>query len=367
MFYRKTLLLVALALLVACGGGLDTRYLDTSMNKPLELPPDLSEFETESSFDLPNTIANDGQTEAGKVPVLAKVDSVKLESSGDLYWLSVDEAVEELYQVVKNFWAFEGYRLMTDEPIIGIMETEWIYTEEGGDQKSDSWWGNLFDSEDLSATQDQFRTRLARDGSGQGSRIYITHRGSEYVHELRVGETDTEGEADTDDDNEWRHRQPDPELEVEMLSRLMIYLGLHQAAVDGQVEQAGLYSPRASLQVDAEEKSPYLILRDPYHLAWNRVYHVIERMNLEIDNSEFKSGLSGEGAIFVKSKVISTKSEGGFFSLGTTQDETIRDFVLVLSEETHEFTRVSIENEKGEFDTSPEGAEFLELILEQLN
>ncbi|MCP4331098.1 MAG: outer membrane protein assembly factor BamC [Gammaproteobacteria bacterium] len=364
-FHRKALLMVALVLLAACGGGLDKRYLDVTMNKPLELPPDLSEFETRSSFDLPGTIAGEGQAEAGKVPVLAKVDSVKLESSADLYWLSVDETVEELYQAVKNFWSSEGYGLVTDEPIIGIMETEWIYTEEGGDQESDSWWASLFDSEDLSATQDQFRTRLERDGSGQGSRIYITHRGSEYVHEFQVGETDTEGEADTD--NEWRHRESDSELEVEMLSRLMIYLGLHQDAVDGQVERVGLYSPRASLLVDADEKSPYLILKDPYHIAWNRVYHVIERLNLEIDNSEFKSGLSGEGAIYVKSKVIATKSDGGFFSLGTTQDETMRDFVLVLSEETHEFTRVIIENEKGEFDTSPEGAKFLELLLEQLN
>jgi len=73
--YRKTLLLVALALLAACGDGLDRRYLDVSLNQPLELPPDLSEFESESSFDLPDTIASDGQTDAGKVPVLAKVDS----------------------------------------------------------------------------------------------------------------------------------------------------------------------------------------------------------------------------------------------------------------------------------------------------
>jgi len=364
-FYRNTLLLIVLALLAACEGGLDKRYLDVSMNQPLELPPDLSEYESDSSFDLPDSIAGDGQTEEGKVPVLARVDSIRLESAADLYWLSVDETVEDLYQVVKNFWASEGFGLVIDEPVIGIMETEWIYTEEGGDHKSDSWWANLFDSEDLSATQDQFRARLERDASGQGSRIYIAHRGTEYKHVFQVGNADTEGEGDTD--NEWRHRQSDADLEIEMLSRLMIYLGLHQAAVDGQVEKVGLYNPRATMQVDAEEKSPYLIIKDPYHIAWNRVYHVIERMNLEIDISEFKSGLSEEGVISVKSRVIESKPEGGFFSFGTSQDETMRVFVLVLSEETHEYTRVIIENETGEFDTSPEGAEFLELLLEQLN
>jgi outer membrane protein assembly factor BamC len=160
-FYRKTLLLVALALLVACESGLDQRYLDVSLGQPLELPPDLSEFESESNFDLPDSIGGDGVTDGKTVPVLAKVDSVKLESSADLYWLSVDAKVENLYQTVKNFWASEGFGLVIDEPIIGIMETEWIYTEEGGDHKSDSWWANLFDSDDLSATQDQFRTRLS--------------------------------------------------------------------------------------------------------------------------------------------------------------------------------------------------------------
>jgi len=360
--YRKTLLLVALALLAACGDGLDRRYLDVSLNQPLELPPDLSEFESESSFDLPDTIASDGQTDAGKVPVLAKVDSVQLQSSADLYWLDVDESVEDLYQHVKNFWATEGYGLLLDEPIIGIMETEWIYTEEGGEQKSDSWWANLFDSEDLSATQDQFTTRLERDPSGHGSRVYIAHRGTEYVHEFQVG--DTEGEGDTD--NEWQHRESEPELEIEMLSRLMIYLGLQQAAVDGQVERIALYKPRASLQVDAEEKSPYLILKDPYHIAWNRVYHVIEQINFEINHYDFKSGLSGEGVISVKSKVVTIEEDSGFFSFGSSEEESMRDFVLVLSEETHELTRVIVEDEKGQFDTTPEGAEFLTLLYERL-
>jgi len=362
--YRKILLLVALALLAACGGGLDQRYLDVSLGQPLELPPDLSEFESDSSFELPKAFGGDGETEGNVVPVLADVDSVQLHSSADLYWLQVDGEVEVMYQQVKNFWASEGYGLVLDEPIIGIMETEWIYTEEGGDQKGDSWWANLFDSEDLSATQDQFRTRLERDASGQGSRIYMSHRGTEYVHEFQVGENDTEGE-DTDA-NEWRHRQSDPELEVEMLSRLMIFLGLQQAAVDGQVERVSLYSPRAALQVDAEEKSPYLIIKDPYQIAWNRVYHVIEQLNLEVEFSDFKSGLSGEGVISVKSKVIVSEEDSGFFSFGSSDEEKVRNFALVLSEETHELTRVVIEDEKGQFDTTPEGADFIELLYGRL-
>ncbi|MCP4334117.1 MAG: hypothetical protein GY785_15785, partial [Gammaproteobacteria bacterium] len=61
-FYRKTLLLVVLALLTACESGLDKRYLDVSLDQPLELPPDLSQFESESSFELPKAFGGDGQT-----------------------------------------------------------------------------------------------------------------------------------------------------------------------------------------------------------------------------------------------------------------------------------------------------------------
>jgi len=361
---KNTLLVAVLVLLAGCGGdSLDRRYLDVSLGQPLDLPPDLSEFESDSGFELPQAFGGDGQTDGNKVPVLATVDSLQLHSSADLHWLSVDGKVEDLYLHVKNFWASEGYGLATDEPIIGIMETEWIYTEEGGDHEGDSWWANLFDSEDLSATQDQFRTRFERDGSGLGSNIYITHRGTEYVHEFQVG--DNEGEGDVAD-NQWRHRQSDPELEVEMLSRMMIYLGLQQAEVDAQIEQVSLYSPRASLQVDAEEKSPYLIVNDPYHIAWNRVYHVLEQMNFEIDIAVFQEGFSEEGVISVKAKVVEIEGESGFFSFGSSEEVKMRDFVLVLSEETHELTRVIVEDSKGQFDTTPEGAEFILLLYEQM-
>jgi hypothetical protein len=89
-------------------------------------------------------------------------------------------------------------------------------------------------------------------------------------------------------------------------------------------------------------------------------------MNLETDIVEFKSGLSGEGVISVKSKVIEIEKDSGFFSFGSNEKEKMRDFVLVLSEETHELTKVIIEDNKGQFDTTPEGAEFLTLLYENL-
>ena len=218
MKHSRFALLLIVALLVACESSLDRRYLDTTLGKPLELPPDLSSFDSASSFDLPESIQGEDPQVRDKVPVLARVDSLQLNGEGDVYWLSVDEPPEDLYQKIKNFWAFEGYGLVMDEPVIGIMQTEWIYKEEGASLKEAVWYERLFATEDLSGTQDQFRTRIERDESEGRSRVYITHRGTEYVHEIRLGDKQSAGTV-----NDWGFRPFEPELEVEMLSRLMGY------------------------------------------------------------------------------------------------------------------------------------------------
>jgi outer membrane protein assembly factor BamC len=361
--------LVLLTSLLAACAGQDKRYLNTGLGDDLELPPDLSAYEVKSKFELPTAFSGDDETVRDRIPVLARVESLRLRGSGNFYWLDVQEPVDNLYQLVKNFWASEGRSLVIDEAVIGVMQTEWIYTEQGGGTaQQQGWLQSLFSGNNLSATQDQFRTRIERDETSGISRIYIVHRGTEYSHTFEKGKERVVAGADDDDgDNDWRFRQPEPELEVEMLSRLMVYLGLQQAEVEQQLSNVKLFNPRASRHLDAEERSPFLILRDPYHIAWNRVLHQLERLNFEIESKEFKSGFGvfGEGIIVVNASVQdSSKRSAGLFA--STPEVESKKFTLVLSEETHEITRVDIETDKGEFDTSVLGSDFLELLYQQI-
>ncbi|MCP4982142.1 MAG: outer membrane protein assembly factor BamC [Gammaproteobacteria bacterium] len=359
-------LVLFVALLSACSSGQDKRYLNTGTAESLELPPDLTEFDVRSKFDLPTVFSGDDESVRDRVPVLAKMDSVKLRGSGNLYWLEVEEAVDNLYQLVKNFWASEGHRLVLDEPVIGVMQTEWIYKSEGGSEESESWFKSLFSGDDLSATQDQFKTRIERIEDDQVNRIYIAHRGTEYVHIFESGKDDKIIVNEEDDDSDWGFRAPEPELEVEMLSRLMIYLGLQEAEVKQQVANVKMFSPRASMYMDAEERSPFLILRDPYQIAWNRVLHQLERLNFEIQSMDFNTGLFSESVIVVNTTVKQGDGNIGgslFSSEAETEDRMI---ALVVFEETHELTRVNIETTSGQFDTSPVGADFLDLLYRQI-
>jgi outer membrane protein assembly factor BamC len=359
---RISVLALLAVLVTACETINDYRYADSSVGQSLELPPDLAGVQVESKFELPAAISGDDETAKDKIPVLAKVQSVQLEGSGDLYWLQVDESVDNLYQIVKNFWASEGYRLNVDEPVIGVMQTEWIYKSEGGEEESSSWLGDLFTTEELSATQDQFKTRIERSETNKLNRIYIAHRGTEYKYVLRTDDA----RRDEVNESDWNFRQPEPELEIEMLARLMIYLGLQQAAVEQQRENVKLFKPRASLLVDADESSPYLLINNVYQIAWNRVFHQLERMNFEIISSEFKSGISGEGVIFVKAPTVEIESSGGFFNFQSQEKEGSMKFTLVFFEETNQSTRLILEDETGEFDTSPAGSQFLNLLYQKI-
>ena len=356
----RFLLLVLVGMIAACGGPLDQRYLDANLAESLVIPPDLTEVEADSKFELPSTFSGEDPAVRNRIPVLARVDSIQLESRSGLYWLSVDAPIDNLYEIVRAFWGDEGYQLVVDEPVIGVMQTEWIYKKEGTSDEGATWWQKLIATEDLSASQDQYRTRIERDERTGTSRVYIAHRGTEYKHVV-----DTGNDALSDDEVDWQFRRSEPELEVEMLSRLMVYLGLERAQVDRQLVNAKLYEPRASLHFDTDEQSPYLILNDPYHIAWNRVYHQLERLNFEIDAKEFSSGLLTEGFFVVNTEVTNSDESGGFFSFGAKEPEK-KQIVLVVSEESHEITRVDIENQDGDFDQSREGNEFLKLIYRHI-
>ncbi len=358
-------LLLLIAAFTGCQSDLDMRYLDASVGDQLELPPDLIEYEAASSFELPAGFSGDDASVRDKVPVLARVKSLRLDGSEDFHWLSVEEPVDNLYQLVKNFWASEGYRLIKDEPIIGVMETEWVVKEVGSTEATGNWLERLFGEDDLSAIQDQFKTRLERDEQGR-SRIYIAHRGAEYNYVLATEDRGGSLNAADDEYSDWRYRLPDPELETEMLSRLMIYLGLEREQVDQQLENVKLFQARAFIRQDVEESSPFLIIRDPYQIAWNRMYHNLEQLNFGIESAEFKSGLSQEGVIQVKLQVSEPDEASSLFSLESSSEPGKRTIFLILSEVSHELTRVNIEDAKGEIDTSREGAEFLKLLHQRL-
>jgi len=346
--------------LVACSSSPEELYGDSRVQPDLVIPPDLTVENSDARLELPSVVAGNGGVTAKtgkKVPVLPNTGSIKLEGYADFYWLSVEGEVDDIYQLVKNFWASEGFILKMDEPVIGIMQTEWIYNKEGASDEDKNFLSKFFGGDELSGSQDQFKTRIARDPETGTTQIYISHRGTAYSHELSTKADDEKNEG-----NEWGFRASDNELEVEVLSRLMIYLGLERSELDEHLVNIRLFAPRASLQVDYSENETYLELRGEYSRNWHRTLHQLERLNFEVLESKMRSGLSEDGIMLVVTDTDIEVEKSAFFSFSSEFESQKKQIYLIFSEETHELTRISMEDKEGEIDNSPEALEFLNLL-----
>lgn len=362
-------LMMALTL-VGCSSGSDSKYLDTRSSAKLEIPPDLTLTALNEKFEIPDNFSDGTGETINKIPVLAQVDRLRLEGSADFYWLSVEGSVDNLYQQIKAFWAAEGFTLEKDEPVIGIIQTNWIFKEEGVDEKELGVFGKLFGNNNLSNSQDQFSTRIARDPDVDKTRVYITHRGTRNnpKESIAPSETDLASEwgiqtRKTRDD--WGFRPSESELEVEMLSRLMIFLGLKQAEVEQQVSNIKLFQPRALMQVDNSENETYLLVKATPQQTWNRLLHELSRLGIEVLSINPNRGFAGDSVVIVKTN-YQIEEKSGFFSLFSEAKTVYKEIALVVAKETHNLTRISIEGLNGDFDESAEALEFLTIIYEKI-
>ncbi len=360
------LLVIPLSGLIACSSDPDMKYLDARTTANLEIPPDLTQAKLNDKFEIPANFSSGLGETVNKIPVLAQVESIKLDGAADFYWLSIDGQIENLYETIKSFWGSEGFTLDIDEPVIGIMQTEWVLKEEGATNKDSgffaSFFADLFASHDFSASQDQYRTRIARDSDTSATRIYISHRGTQYEHKLVTRQNED------DEPNNWAFRAPEPELEIEMLSRLMVYLGLEEADVGQQVSAVKMFQPRVSIHTDNSENETYLLVRAVQKQTWNRLLHELDRLDIEVVRANPTSGLSGDGVIQVKTIYETLEETGGFAAIFSSSEPRLvqKEVVLVVSEENHELTRISLKTPDGDVEESAEGLEFLTMLFDHI-
>ena len=366
--FAVALLIFSAINLGACRGkSAELEYLDSRVRPNLEIPPDLTLIKADGSFELPAVFTTSGAETRDGLPVLASVDSIRLKGHSDYYWLSIDEPADNLYRLVKDFWASEGYTLAMDEPAIGIMETNWIFNMEGSKEKK-SFFAKIFGGDGLSESQDQFKTRIARDAGTATSQVYISHRGTGNPGPVfsQSQAYDFAQNADAYEED-WKIRVSEPELEVEMLSRLMLYLGLRQLEVDQQLAKMKLFPPRASIHTDYDEDETYILVKDEFARAWNRTLHQLERLNFEIISADIGSGLTGKkGDLLVETDIEVEVDNSGFFSFTPDIEIVKKQIKLVFSEETPEITRINMKTDEDDSKTAYEEVEFLTLLYQYI-
>jgi len=273
-------------------------YRQTQVANPLEIPPDLTESTIDDTLLVPelnptgsaslSTYASERQA-GGQIAfaeaVLQQQPGVQLERDGNQRWLLVDVEPQAVWPRVKEFWTSNGFVLKRENPLIGIMETDWAENRadipEGPVR---ALLGQVIDFAYSAPTRDKFRVRLER--VDDGTEVYLTHYGVEEV--IRGGTSNRQGSEVL-----WQSRPADPELEAEMLKRLMVYLGATerraqtQMAAATEAEQQGPRVRRATVAGNREA----LIVGENYSRAWRLVGLALDGSNFVVEDQNRSEGL----------------------------------------------------------------------------
>ncbi|MDZ7811654.1 MAG: outer membrane protein assembly factor BamC [Ideonella sp.] len=326
---------------------------------PLEVPPDLTPLAKDSRY-LPQAgaiSANALQQGAGKPAgvsqsvALSQSGDVRVERTGNQRWLVSSRSPEQLWPLVKQFWLDRGFTLSVETPEAGVMETDWA--ENRAKLPNDlirNTLGRLIDSLYSTGERDKFRVRLER--SKAGTEIYLSHKGLEEV---------LTGERERDGSTAWAQRGPDANLEAEMLTRLMISLGVREEAARTAV--AATAPTAAKARVLAGDAAA-LQLDDSIDRAWRRVGLALDRGGFTVEDRD-----RAQGVYFVRfvDAKEAAKDDGFFARLFSSKDAVnplSRYRIVVTADGSN--TRVSVQNSQGQPDNSANAQKIVALLVEEL-
>ena len=355
------------------GSGSEATYKSSRSAPPLELPPDLSSAAVRDTLPIPGVDATysqyaSGETRsgAGTAPaVLPAVDSVRIERSGDERWLVVAMKPEALWPRLRDFWADQGFVLETEDPAIGLMETEWAARHTplpAGAikrlllQATDALYGVTF--------RDRYRTRIERGIDPDTTDIYISHRGAEQTV---VGDDTPTARREGLGEQVWLPRPADPGLEALMLSRLMIFIGVDEERAESMVAAGDPPAPRARL-VREDDGTATLVLDEGFTQAWRRAGLALDRAGFAVEDRDRSRGL-----FFVRySGAGDDREDEGWLSRlqfwKSEEEEDVRAYLVRVRGDAADTdtSRIVIVDETGAADASPAASRILTVLQEQL-
>ncbi len=354
----SVLALLLLTQLGCSSGGSDQiNYRGTLVTPTLEIPPDLIARSSDNNLVLPGsdvgTAARTGRfVDTGAVELeqrtLPNVEGMRIQGQGDWFWLELDSPPHEVYQQLRAFWAEQGFRLIVDEPAIGVMETEWLSMK----PNNESFFASMLASLRSSEYKDMYKTRLQRGPQAEMTMVSVAHRGLEYMLDDDDEEPLWQGELTKG----WRLTPADPGKEYEIISRLMLFLGMQDPQVKQELEKIGLFSALAEFYIydDEEDKIySYLIVKQGFSQTWNRFIHQMDRLDInlnEVDKDDNEATL-----------ILSAREVLPSFA----PDQASLNLHLEGSRSTNT-TRIEVLNDNGTVNPSNEARQLLQFLLQQL-
>ena len=286
-------------------------YKSASQAPTLQIPPDLTQLKRDSRYQVAGT--NSASAIANPTGVRTLNDAgtatnqagqAQIIRTGNQRVLLIQRSADSVWEPLREFWKDNGFVLITDQPELGIMETDWA--ENRAKLPQDfirKAIGKVIDNLYSTGERDRFRTRIER--TDKGIEITITHRGMAEIYTSALKEQTI-----------WSPRASDPELEIEFLRRLMLRLGGSSMSASASQIGALAAAPKAAgglaadIKIIKQNQLPAIEIKDGFDRAWRRVGVAIDRTGFTVEDRD-----RAQGVFFVRyAPPGSPDKEPGFFA-----------------------------------------------------
>src|SRR5882672_2530815 len=284
--------LIAVLMLAGCEsiGPLGKRidYKSAASAPSLELPPDLTtpQYDDRYTVTTASGLAAQSASRPKQSDLLPVNNEARVVRAGTERWLVVKSTPDQAWSTVRKFWTDTGFVIGTEQPALGVMETDWA--ENRAEIPQDilrKYIGKYIDIFYTTYKRDKFRSRIERGTEAGTVEIYISHRGMEQVPTTKIDNVQGAGFA-------WALMPPNPDLESEMLSRLMVRFGAPEAqAVAALSPAAAAAAPVHARLEKASDGVSQLIVDDPFDRAWRRVGLALDRTGFTVVDRDRSTGI----------------------------------------------------------------------------
>lgn len=248
--------------------------------KALEVPPDLASPDQGAQFIIPG----DTGGKLARNMLLPTLDSTRLVRDGRVAWLEFETAPENLWPLLKRFFAQEGLPLERSEPLNGLLATQWVETrQQPGQQGLARLFSSVFEGVSDSGLRDSFVLRLER--SEDSTRLFLRHRGLQEVitSDVKVRENQIE--------TAWGPRPRDADIEARLLHRMLVFFGLDEQRASGILSDAEARKIIDLAYVDQNERGEkFLFVGQTTDLVWLKLEDALDNVGFDIDEVERNAG-----------------------------------------------------------------------------
>lgn len=348
-------------------------YQTAHQSKPLDVPPDLTQPQEDNSLAVPAapggsaTLSQYEHRQQTAAPAAAATQAVlpahpgmQVQRDGDQYWLVVDAKPAQVWGKVRDFWLQNGFVLTVDKPNLGILETDWAENRANiHGSLIHSFLGKALGSLYSTGTRDKYRVRVEHGLKPGTTEIYITQRGMKQV----VPDDYTAGAGGY----VWEPTPEDRGLEVEMLRRMMVYLGAKKKQVKQEVASAPQVQrgPRMHMATAADGQET-LVLEQPFDQAWRITGLALDQIGFNVQDRDQAHGIYW---VRYQDPYKDTGQKRGFLSkleFWRSDKKKVSDEYQVQVKAEGSSTRVAVLDKDGKPERSGTGKRILNLLREQL-